>query len=234
MLRSLKKMLGYHLGAVDGELGKVRDFYFDDHAWAIRYVVVDTGNWLMDRLVLISPMSLGEADWSKKVLPVNLTRKQIEDSPPASEHEPVSREFEMELSHYFDWLAYWEPRSLPERTVEYDQRPEEPQLRSMEEVAGYHLHATDGDLGHVADFIADTDFWVIRYLVVDTGHWLPGRKALIAPEWITRIEWPRDRVDVDLQREQIRNSPEFDPDAPLSRQYEEALYDYYGRPAYWE
>ncbi|MBK9166200.1 MAG: PRC-barrel domain-containing protein [Bryobacterales bacterium] len=109
----------------------------------------------------------------------------------------------------------------------------DPHLRSVREVSGYRIRAADGEIGRVADFIVDTDGWAIRYLVVDTRNWLPGRKVLVAPRWVQSIDWGDRLVHVRLHREDIKNSPEFDPNEPVNREYEARLYDYYGRPRYW-
>jgi hypothetical protein len=114
------------------------------------------------------------------------------------------------------------------------QQEKEHHLRSTREVIGYHIQARDGEIGHVEDFIADDQTWAIQYMVVDTRNWLPGRKVLIAPAWIEKVDWLERLVHVDLLRETIQNSPEFDPSAPVNRAYEVRLYDYYGRPKYWD
>jgi sporulation protein YlmC with PRC-barrel domain len=106
-------------------------------------------------------------------------------------------------------------------------------LRSLEEVKGYHIQATDGKIGHVEDFIVDDESWEIRYLVVDTRKWLHGKQVLLSPKWIQEIKWLESNVYVDLSREAVRNSPKYDPFSPVNREYEIRLYDYYGRPKYW-
>jgi hypothetical protein len=85
----------------------------------------------------------------------------------------------------------------------------------------------------VEDFIFYDATWTIRYMVVDTGNWLPGKKVLVPPRWIERVSWAESVVEVDLKRETIKNAPEWDPDTPITREYEERLYGYYGRPTYW-
>src|SRR5208283_3959794 len=112
MLRSIKQLYGDKLGASDGEIGHVKDFYFDDQDWAVRYVVVDTGSWLPGRQVLISPHAFGSLHPSGKVLCVNLTRKQIENSPSIALHTPVSRQYEEEYYRHFGWPFYWQGDAL--------------------------------------------------------------------------------------------------------------------------
>jgi hypothetical protein len=216
-------------------VGKVREFYFDDRFWIVRYLVADTGNWLVDRLVLLSPVSLGDPDWDEQVFPVTLTREQVEGSPRINTDEPVSRQMETELHGYYGWAPYWNAAAyiaapLPRNA---DQREGDPHLRSTREVIGYRIQATDGGIGHVDDFIVEDDIWTIRYLVIGTGNWLPGKRVLVSPGWTREVNWAGRRVSLDLFKGVIQDSPEFDPSAPVNREYEVRLYDYYGRPHYW-
>lgn len=248
MLRSLNEIKGYTLQATDGDIGGIKDVFFDDQSWTLRYFVASTHRWLPGRKVLISPASVGEPDWTAQVLPVSLTKEQIKESPPLKTEEPLSRQHEENLSVHFGWPAYWGPigggalgqpfsPSVPPQPLEQteDRPPEgDPHLRSVDEVDGYHIEGEDGEVGHVQDFIVNTEDWVLRYLVVDTRNWLPGRQVLISPQWAESIDWYGESVHVELTREAVRNSPEYNPDEPVSRDYEIRLYDYYGRPKYWE
>jgi hypothetical protein len=241
MLRNLSGLQGYTIGAADDELGKVRDFFFDDTYWVVRYIVVDTGGWLRDRRVLLSPQAVYRADWANKTLHVELTARQVENSPRIEADRPVSKKVEAELVKYFNWPAYWDVQNLPpegakeiERQVTKEPRGlDDSDLRSTEEVSGYSIAALDGSIGHVEDFIIDDGGWGIRYMAVDTRNWLPGRKVLVAPQWIDRVSWAERQVYVYLSQAAVKNSPEYDPSAPVNRQYEAKLYDYYGRPKYW-
>lgn len=260
MLRSTNDLRGYSLRATDGEIGSVDEFLFDDEQWAIRYLVANTGGWLTGRLVLISPIVLGQADWEARTLAVALTRKQIEQSPDIATDQPVSRQREAELAQYYDYFPYWggaglwgpgmvpyalggpvvPPVAPPAGTTaterEVASTPTEhgdQHLRSTREVTGYRIHARDGEIGHVGDFIVDDETWAIRYMIVDTRNWWPGKHVLVAPQWIGAIDWDTSTVEVDLLRETIKQGPEYDP-AILNREYETALYRHYGRPAYWE
>jgi hypothetical protein len=243
MLRSLKELIGYKIQAADGDIGKVEDFYFDDHQWIIRYLVDNTGTFL-GRSVLISPISLGEPQWATKTFPVRMSIEQIKESPDAGAAKPVSRQKEIELVSYYEWPAYWggafqhmpvgivQQAKAKEKT-EAQKGKRDPNLRSFEEVASYHLRATDGDIGHVDDFIVDDTDWRIRYCVVDTRNWLPAKRVLLALDWITDVNWEEKRACVDLTKEDIKNAPRYDPATPINRKYEEHLYDFYGRPKYW-
>lgn len=255
MLRSVDEMRGYTVEAADGDMGKVHDLYFDDRDWMVRYLVVDTGHWLPGRRVLLPTSAFGRP--KATVFPVKLTREQVRTSPSSEAHKPVSRQHEVELHRHYAWPMYWEgplvqggppPAELAspvqrEKPIEgepsrgipagVDEEGNHNHLRSVHEVTGYHIHATDGRIGHVDDFIAEDDEWAIRYMVVDTRNWLPGRKVLVSPEWIRDVRWESSEVEVEMGKEDIRNSPVFDPSAPVNRTYEERLYDYYGRPIYW-
>ncbi len=248
MLRSAKEIIGYELAATDGTFGRCKDFLFDDRQWGIRYMVADTGTWLPGRRVLISPISLEEPDWDARRLKVALTREQIENSPSLSEDEPVSKQFEIDYYGYYEWPFYWVgpgvwgPYALPRdlrHEIEGSEEPgsgraEDPHLRSTREVTGYRVAAADREIGHIDDLIVSDEEWIVRYIVVDTRNWLPGRRVLVDPGWFTGIEWPQGKAHTDLTADEIENSPEFDPSAPINREYERKLYDYYGRPVYWE
>jgi hypothetical protein len=112
MLRSINQLYGDELRATDGEIGHIKDFYFDDQNWAVRYVVVDTGSWLSGRLVLISPHVFTNFDLDGVCRGVNLTRKQIENSPDFDSEKPVSRQYEDEYYRYYGWPTYWQGGGL--------------------------------------------------------------------------------------------------------------------------
>ena len=248
MLRSLKDLRGYTIRTTDGDIGEVHEVYFDDQTWIIRYLVVETGTWLVRHRVLLSPVALDQPDWEAQVLPVRVTRKQVAKSPHIDTDKPVSRQMEEELHTYYGWTPYWRT-GLPtfgvgalalaqliagtEEGQATEEQSEDPHLRSSREVIGYHIQAADGEIGHVEGFIADDETWIIRYMVVDTRDWLPGKKVLVAPLWIEEVNWAEQKVHVNLLRETIRNCLDFDPSAPANREYEIRIYDYYGRPKYW-
>lgn len=232
MLRSAQELGGYAIQAVDGEIGNVDGFLFDDLTWTIRYLVADTGGWLLNQLVLLSTTSLGQPEWEEHVFPVVLTREQVESSPPVAVDRPVSRQMEEELAGYYGWPPYWTGVEASDAEKEYLVK-RDPHLRSTREVEGYHIRATDGEIGHVEDFVIEDLSWALRYLVINTRNLLPGKSVLIAPTWVRRVSWATGEIHVDLAQEAIRNSPEFNSAAPVNRAYELRLYDYYGRPAYW-
>jgi len=237
-------LYGYSIRATDGDIGKVREFYFDDQTWTVRYLVVETGGWLSGRHVLLSTAGIGRPEWEKHTFPTVLTKEQVEKSPPIDMDKPVSRQMEGKLHAYYGWFPYWTgagaavaaaaaEMAAQKEESQADELQEDSHLRSTREVTGYHIQATDGEIGHVEDFIAEDEGWIIRYMVVNTRNWLPGRSVLVAPTWVEKVSWPERMVFVDLDRETVRNSPKFEPSAPVNRQYELRLYDYYGRLKYW-
>lgn len=248
MLRKLRGIFGYHMQTRDETIGRLDDILFDDVGWQVRYLVLDTGEWLPGRRVLISPVEAGELKPQDRAISIDRTPEEIEQSPELREDAPVSRQYEQSLAEYWDWQPYWGPMGVAgagaaalaaqaratEREEEDVTLPEDPHLRSVEEVVGYSIDATDGQIGQVDDFILETDNWVIRYTVIDTGGWLAGREVLVAPAWIDSIDWAARQVEVDLDRETIENSPEYRPDEPITRDYEKRLYEHYQRRTYWE
>lgn len=250
MLIKAKTLEGYELDSLDGEIGQVKEFYFDDRHWTIRYLVAETGTWLADRQVLISPYALVEVNEKEKNISIDLTKKQIEDSPSLDSHKPVSHQFEQAYYGHYGYPVYWggpfswgvNPyfiRDREARAREQRQEPTprekgwDPHLRSTYGVSGRHIQTPDGELGHVADFIIDDENWAIRYLIVDTHNWWPGKKVLVSPQWIERVSWGERKVFVNLSRETIKRSPEYTEESPLTRNYEISLHGHYNRKGYW-
>ncbi|MDZ4184451.1 MAG: PRC-barrel domain-containing protein [Desulfuromonadales bacterium] len=245
MLSKAKTLQGYKLDSLDGEFGEVKEFYFDDQHWTIRYLVADTGNWLSGRQVLISPHALTAASKVEKHIAVNLTRKQIEGGPALNSDKPVSHQFEEAYYDYYGWPMYWDgphmwgtyPFIVRGDTERVKRAPGEkvwdPNLRSTQTVTGYYIEAEDGTIGHVEDFIIDDETWAIRYMVVDTKNWWPGKKVLISPRWIDRVSWDESKVFVRLSREAVQQAPEYSNASMLTREYEEGLHGHYKRPGYW-
>ncbi len=248
MLRKARDLERYKVRATDGEIGDVDEFFFDDETWTLRYLVVETGSWLDKRRVLIAPECFGIPDWPIREFPVELTREQVKDSPPIDTDKPVWRQHELDYRAHFGWSPYWTsaaglaPSGIPvtEELMEHveaerDRAVEEgdPHLQSSRAVTGYHVEARDGEVGHVEDFLIDDETWAIRYIVIDTHNWLPGKHVLLGPEWVQEIDWAASKVRVDVDRDQIERAPEFDDSASVGRDYEEALHAHYGKTPYW-
>lgn len=248
MLRAARTIHGSKIHATDGEVGSVDEFLFDDDKWTVRYLIVDTGNWLIRHKVLISPVAVGKPDWERRQINVNLTRKQIEDSPGVETDEPVSRRWERDYFGYYTWPYYWggmnswgpyvypgglasQPFGTPELRQEQavDAAPDvrDDHVRSTKAVTGYGVSAIDGHIGHVQDFILDDETWTIHYLAVDTRDWWPGKRVLLPLDRIENVCWPDGIVTVDLTREQVRDTPQWESDQPFSKEYEYRLSAYF-------
>lgn len=256
MLYPVSDLKGYTISATDGEIGEVQDFYFDDQDWAIRYLVVDTGRWIAGRKVLISPLSIGRADRDNQSIEVKLTKEQIENSPSIDTDKPVSRQYETSYYDYYGYPYYWggpylwgpmaHPGGIdvpPARDPAMDAEREaaarrerresnDPHLRSARDVTGHYIEANDGDIGHVEDFIVDDQDWAIRYMLVDTKNWWPGKKVVVAPDWIERISWSDSRVYVNESRDNIQHAPEYSSREILNRDFESKLHRHYNRAPY--
>jgi len=229
MLQSIKELYGKKLDAKDGLIGHVKDFYFDDKNWTIRYVVADTGAWLPARQVLISPHAFASFHRPGRLLSVNLTRKQIEDCPSIDSHKPVSRQYEEEYYKYFGWPYYWEGSGLwgmsGVPTVDVSQEPfvgelsssclpqpkrGDAHLRSAQAVNGYHIQASDRIIGHICDFLMDEQSWAICQLVVKTGNRFSGKEVQVSNSHVDRIGYDRSTVFVNETADAIEKSPEHE------------------------
>ncbi|MBD3266916.1 PRC-barrel domain containing protein, partial [bacterium] len=228
MLREITPLIGYKIEALDGEIGTVKDFLFDDATWDIRYMVADTGKWLPGRKVLLHPVTLKKPNWTYKEFPVNLTKKLIEESPPIDADEPVSRTKEKELFLHYSWTPYWPAENIEALDVEDPEEKPGPHLRSFNEVKNYAIHAMDGRFGHLADCVVDDMPWMIRYLIIDTVNWLPSKKVLFSPMWVKSIDWDLKEMQMPYGQEIIKSGPEYDPEKPITREYESQLFNHYG------
>jgi len=254
MLHCASDLKGYSLSAKDGEIGRVEDLYFDDQKWTIRYIVVDTGRWLPGRKVLISPCSIGRADRDNQLIEINLNKQRIENSPSIESDKPVSRQYETIYHDYYGFPYYWggphlwgpailpgAAAPLPPTAGEEEaaarrahQDSDDPHLRSASEVTGYYIEANDGEIGHLQDFIVDDENWAIRYLLIDTKNWWPGKKVVVSPDWIERVSWSDSRVYINESRENVKHAPEYNSAEMLNRDYESKLHHHYHRAPYWD
>jgi sporulation protein YlmC with PRC-barrel domain len=255
MLRRLEEMLGADIVATDGSIGTLHDVVMDDETWTVRYVAVDTGMWL-GRVVLVSPISIDAPDWQERRIPLRLTRAEIENAPDLLGRPRFTRDEEREFAAYYGYPFYWGGPSLwgwaerpsalsaappagylPADALEADAAVADAITTSVysgTDVRGYHIHALDGEIGHVDDFIIDEGTWSARYLQIDTSNWIGGKTVLLATRWVQRIDPADGKIHVEVTKERIESSPEFDPDQPVDRAFEERLHQHYGLPAYWE
>lgn len=250
MLWDVSAINGYTIKASDGRLGVISDLLFDDADWTIRWLVVDTGHWLSGRKVLLPLSALGRPDRAQRQFSVKLTMQQVKDSPDVDTDRPVSRQIEARVHEYFGWDPYWvggllpmdnaiatpfvaplyEPGANVLDPVRADVQPHEndPHLRSVAVVTGYHAHATDGEIGHVEDFLLDDADWIIRFIKIDTRNWWPGERVLIVPYSIRKIDWGGRLVYLDVNRQKVKGSPPYDPSVTVDGAYEEKFLKYYG------
>ncbi|MFC0557605.1 PRC-barrel domain containing protein [Halalkalibacter alkalisediminis] len=209
--------------ATDGELGKIKDLYFDSDNWVIRYMVIDTQKWLPGRKVLVSPSSFDRVDVKNKKISIFASKQQIESSPTIEEHQPLSRKNEIDLHQYYGWSPYWIGSGLTgmghvptavelrEESLPYQDYDEaDPSLRSVSKIkgqlTGFKVFGIDSKLGNVIDFAIDDHSWAIHSLIVDTGTWLPGRKVALDTDAIESIDWVNKEFKTNLTSEDVERN----------------------------
>ena len=240
MFNSFRDLRGFRIRAADEPEGSVNDLYFDDEEWCVRYFVADLGFWVFGHQGLIGVRAVGKPDLRQREIPVKLTAEDIRDASRPAVNSPVSeQERRANLAASYDWpplllgaSGSYTP-AMAERQIREVHRADgggsgaftgSSHLRSMKELIGYHVAARDGEIGTVDDFLINPLDWKLRYYVIDTGHWLPGRKVVLATEWTTHVDWPNRRVVVDVTRHQIESSPPPEEVGGLTRSVEERLY----------
>jgi uncharacterized protein YrrD len=244
-LRRIRELTDLTLLATDGEIGHVQELYFDDRTWAVRYLVVKAGGWLLSREVLLAPAAVADINDANGTMSIALTKEQIKAAPPIEAAKPLSREYEEAYFRHFQWAPYWEPgptalgSSLPfpetppipiDTTLPAD-APKNPHLRSTSEVIGYDIQAKNGLIGHVEDLVVDDEAWTVRYVEVDTKNWLPGKKVLLQTMRIDHISWAERSVAVMLSQQAIESAPGYDPSRLITPAYEVQLFKHYGSEA---
>jgi uncharacterized protein YrrD len=251
MLWNATSFRGFVVEATDGAIGTVNDLLFDDHSWTTRLLVVETGSWLSNRRVLLPLSALGKPNEASGRFSVSLNRQQVRDSPDINTDLPVSRHKEAHVYNYYDSNPYWtsgfasmsnaiaaplvmpfgrddvEPRYQDDGT-DAVQDDGDPRLRSVRAVIGYHIAATDGDIGHVEDFLIDDEAWQLRYMTVDTKNWLPGERVLLPIQIIREIDWFTKIINVGIDREKVKHSPPYDPQMTSDGPFNERSHQYFG------
>jgi hypothetical protein len=246
MRRSINSLIGYTMQATDGEIGEVREFYFDDQSWTVRYLIVKTGFWLFGRKVLISPQALQPTDWDNREFPVNLSKEQIRHSPDIDTDEPVSRQQEELLHAYYPWQGYWVGglygvgawgimSTAPVRNETQDWRTEhrpggDTHLRSTERVTGYRILANDGEFGKVINYIVDDTSWEILFLVIKLGTMTNPKRVIISTKWIKEVRWSDSSILVDVSIDKVNASPVYDETTYVDSPYEQLIFDHFGKP----
>jgi hypothetical protein len=253
MLLAGSALKGYTIDAKDGGIGTVTDLLFDDMTWKIRWLVVDTGTWLTSRKVLLHPSSVRRLDYERLELSVELSKHQIEQSPSILRDQPVSQRMENSLYDYYGWDPSWggsyfgggaiaSPLSAPpyfgasalgeQDDLSLMERDGDAHLRSLAAVTGYHILASDGEIGHVENFLIDDATWNIRYVIVDTSNWWLGKHVLISPYAVRKISYVDRQIAVDVDREKVKSSPPWDPAVMVDTYYERRLHSHYGWQGY--
>ena len=221
-------LIGKTIDTLDGEIGSVHDLYFDDQTWSVRYLAIDTGKWLPGRKVLIAPEAIVKPWHHQPAISVKLTTEQLRSSPDIDTAIPVSRVAEELLHQHYQWTPYWDstivsippmPPSPLALSVEEDREEAgktaeslvDARLRSADELAGYHVNARDGEVGHVDDLLLDDDVSRILFLVVEVKGWLFGKKVLAGSSLISRVDWATSTVHVDANRQALQNAQEYKP-----------------------
>lgn len=245
MKRALKELLGYVIKANDGTKGTVKDFFFDEESWTIRYMVADLGKFLPGKKVLIPRVFLDKSDWERGHFQVLMTKKDIENCPPRNEHLPVSRAYEALLHEHYQLDYYWPiayggavgtvgmlrpptPVRLTNDIVKEEDM--NTNLRSFNEVHGYEVECLDKKKGHIKNFVFDDKNWQVVYVVVDISNWYSRSKnVMIAVNWIDKINYTEQSISINQSSEMLEEAPEFDPSEPVNEAYERQLLDYYGR-----
>lgn len=195
MLHTLSELVGYSVHSTDGEVGNVKNFFFDDITWEIRYLVVDVGSWLERRDVVLAISTVEQPNRKKKSFNVRLTKEQVQNSPDVDTEKPVSRQQEIAMEEYFGKLAAWVHHNLdwgapiPTGRKYPVHTKEDPHLRSVRDLFGYEIRGTDGEIGRLEGFIMDDASWHIGYLDIKAGEWLLDRSVLIPTRWIESVSW---------------------------------------------
>jgi hypothetical protein len=183
---------------------------------------------------------------------VSVTKDQVKNSPGIDSHKPVSRQHELAYSAYYGYPCYWGGTGLwggsaypSAMLTDLDEdailtrarqrhTSDDQHLRSCEAVKGYHVHASDGDIGHVEEFLVDERTWAIRYLIVNTSNWWLGHQVLVAPAWLEAVSWTYSKVTTSLTRQEVRSAPAYSSLLSLNRDDEEGIYRHYRRKGYWQ
>jgi len=262
MLFAVSGLEGCPVKASDGDIGAVRDFLFDDETWKIRWMAIDADHWLPGRKVLIHPSAIAPLTLPPKPalpmvspgqtleLTVNLTKAEIEAGPQAREEDPVNKDMESLLYDYYGWDPYWGathfgavalPNAEARIVGDAARRDADAQippvdgadrLHSVASVNGYRVHASDGDIGHVENLLADDSNWEIRYLIIATRNWLPGKVVQLSPYAVKDIDWFEHHINVRVTRDQVRSAPAWDPLAMVDQVREEQFHRHFGWPGY--
>jgi hypothetical protein len=243
MLLKTAKLTEYRIELSSEIRGSIFEMYFDDLFWNIQYLLMTSENMEKDKIAIISHLALGKPDDKSKTIPIvgkqgrNEGKEKSTVLKTKEEAESIDPIQIIELPEEYSTIISRNKKATKDLiiTILKDKNaiylPSTNHLRSHNEVLGYNIQAKDGDLiGHVDNFILEGNTWKLRYLIVDTRNWLTGgKKILLSPAWIEKINWSSNLVAIDLSKSSIIESPSYDPNKPLDNRFEMKLYKYYGR-----
>ena len=250
MLLAVSALKGYTILASDGGIGAVSDILFDDESWRLRWLVVDTGTWLSERKVLVHPSAIATVDHDHQILPVRMSKTQVEASPNIARDRPVSLQMQGQLYDYYGWDPVWggsgyfggglgmmgsseySGMGAPPLPNGHGADDGDPHLRSTTAVTGSYIRAIDGEIGHVENLLIDDTAWDVRYFIVDTKTWWFGQHVMISPFAVKAITWSDHTIELDVTRERVKASPAWDPIAMIDQVYEKKLHNHYGWRGY--
>ncbi len=250
MLLVAAALIGYDIEATDGPIGTVSDFLFDDTSWTLRWLVVDNSTWLHERKLLLHLPAIGTADHEHHALRMTISKAQIEGSPDIRHDQPISRQVELSLYDYYGASPLWEddgyfgggaiasPLSSPPLFGQTpmgdanvpDRSGRDPHLLSIAAMVGYHVHAEDGTIGHVENVLISDSHWDIRYVIIDTKNFWPGKHVILSPHAVTEIDWVRHELRLNLRCEMVKASPEWNPTDVIDAEFEKGLRIHYNWP----
>lgn len=241
-LQRTADLIGCTVQATDGKVGSVHDILFDDNSWKLRYLVIRSGIWLDERMVLVPPQSFMYAEESAQELHTSLSCEQIRQSTPLENDPPVYLQHQIDTAATLPtlWMAYgglhdpflptYVPPAIPAPEAAGDARPKpnyDPHLRSVHQISGYRLEDDQGEAGQVVDLLVDNEAWMLRYVVIRTGSWFSRQQRLLTVSHIDAINWEHRAITTSLSRERIAASPDY-TDAMLAEPaFENRLLQYY-------
>jgi hypothetical protein len=234
MIRSFKKMQGIHIRALDGEIGKLKDIYFDDRSWEIRYFVAELGSWISERNVLVSPAVISAFDGA--VLNVELTKHELRACPHADSAIPVSLQRKYAERSIFELvccagsLINSGPIIVPPVENATDTiSNENPHLRSCSKVTNYSLATWDGNIGITGDLLIDDHLWIIRFIAASIDNTCDSQVKLIEPQFIESIDHQESKVKLMISRYTALAKPLFDASKHIDISYEALIKDIFNK-----
>lgn len=243
MLRRLKDLLDRPVSAEDGEIGVTKGFFFDDRQWVVRYVIVETPSKPHLRETIISTAALKNLDWESGKISTDLWLAQVWNGPGVDLESPPDIAQEERIARYYGWPVYWNalgtevhrPTVMPSggRAMVVERESTLHALRSTRGMVYFGVRTIDGEIGEITDFLADEASWKIRYFEVDSCDFMNGRRVLLSPDWADAVEWHNHTVEMPLSKSTVKESPAYDPASPVTRDYENKLFDHYKMPKYW-